>query len=317
MSEQSMDKNRLIWRTLELKDEAALIDLDAACKAADGEEPVSDLAGDALKAAAAHGDNTLCVAVGEQLAAAAWVTVKTATEDDQRIQLGGKVRPEFRRRGIGEALLSWAESRALRLAQPDITLQLLIANEALTEDANKLYLDYGYENTFSELMLVRPLDVPLPHIQLAQGQTEYAWDDASAPLFFQAYAAGFRDRLGEAVPVKSEWIAGYAEDDEQFRPDLSRVVLEGSVPVGFVTCEVDGKTGWISQIAVVQEKRRKGLAHSLVAGAIQRLQQAGCQEAALHVNTNNPRAQSVFYDAGFTHRLIRARFVKKIMLPGQ
>jgi len=315
MNEQSQDNNRLVWRTLELTDKAALIELDATCKTADGEEPVSNLPGDALTAAAMLSDNTLCVAVREQLAAAAWVTFSASMDEVQRIQLGGKVRPEFRRRGIGEALLSWAESRALQLAQADVTLQLLITNEALTEDANKLYLDYGYENTFSELMLIRPLDDPLPEVPLTPNLTECAWDTASAPMFFQAYAAGFRDRLGEVVPVQSEWIAGYAEEDEQFRPDLSRVVLEEGVPVGFVTCEVEGEIGWISQIAVVQEKRRKGLAHILVAGAIQRLQQAGCREAALHVNINNPRAQAIFYDAGFTHRLIRAKFIKEIMLP--
>ncbi|HWR65496.1 MAG TPA: GNAT family N-acetyltransferase [Bellilinea sp.] len=314
MSEQSLDNNRLVWRTLDLTDKAALIDLDAACKAVDGEEPVSNLPGDALTAAALLSDNTLCVAVREQLAAAAWVTFSASMDGIQRIQLGGKVRPEFRRRGIGEALLSWAESRALQAAQPDVTLQLLITNEALTEDANKLYLDYGYENIFSEMMLVRSLGDPLPEVQLADGLTECAWDAASAPLFFQAYAAGFRDRLGEVVPVQSEWITGYTEEDEQFRPDLSRVVMEEGAPVGFVTCEVDGKIGWISQIAVVQEKRRKGLAHVLVTGALQRLQQAGCREAALHVNINNPKAQSVFYDAGFTHRLIRAKFIKEIML---
>lgn len=314
MSEQSLDNNRLTWRTLDLTDKAALSDLDAACKAADGEEPVSNLPGDALKAAEMLSDNTLCVAVREQLAAAAWVAFSASMNEIQRIQLGGKVRPEFRRRGIGEALLSWAESRALQAAQPDVTLQLLITNEALTEDANKLYLDYGYENIFSELMLVRSLGDPLPESQLAYGLTECAWDDASAPLFFQAYAAGFHDRLGEVVPVQSEWIAGYAEEDEQFRPDLSRVVTEEGAPVGFVTCEVDGKTGWISQIAVVQEKRRKGLAHSLVTGALRRFQQAGCREAALHVNINNPKAQSVFYNTGFTHRLIRAKFIKEIML---
>lgn len=315
MNEQSLENNRLVWRTIDLTDKAALNDLDAACKAADGEEPVSNLPGNALKAAGLHDDNTLCVALREKLAAAAWVTFSPSTGDVQRVQLGGKVRPEFRRRGIGEALLSWAESRALNLAQPDVTLQLLITNEALTEDANKLYLDYGYENTFSELMLVRPLDDPLPQSQLAHGLIECAWDAANAPLFFQAYAAGFRDRLGEVVPVQTEWIAGYAEEDEQFRPDLSRVVLEGGIPVGFVTCEVDGNIGWISQIAVVQERRRKGLAQNLVAGALQRLQQAGCQEAALHVNINNPKAQSVFYAAGFTHRLIRAKYIKEMMLP--
>jgi ribosomal protein S18 acetylase RimI-like enzyme len=249
------------------------------------------------------------------LAAAAWVAAADDKGTVQRIQLGGRVRPEFRRRGIGEAILAWAETRALQLAQPGITLQLMIANEALTDDANKLYLDYGYENTFSELMLVRPLDGQLTGNQLPQGLVEREWNDTSAPQFFKAYAAGFRDRLGDVVPVEDEWIAGYTVEDDTFRPDLSRVVLEGKEPVGFVTCEVAGETGWISQIAVVQEHRRKGLAHTLVVGALQRLKQAGCREVALHVNANNARAQAVFYNAGFSHRLIRAKFIKEIVVP--
>ena len=315
MNEPYPDQNRMIWRTINAEDEAALRELDTACKALDGNEHVSNLPGDALKAALAFSDDTLCVAIRDQLAAAAWVATVTNKSNVQRIQLGGRVRPEFRRRGIGEAILAWAESRALQLTQPGATLQLNIANEALSEEANKLYLDYGYENTFTELMLVHPLDGQLSDGQLPEGLVEREWNNASAAQFFQAYAAGFRDRLGEVVPVEDEWIAGYAAEDEDFRPDLSRVVLDGEEPVGFVTCEVAGETGWIAQIAVVQKQRRKGLATALVAGALQRLKQAGCQEAALHVNANNARAQAVFFDAGFTHRLIRAKFFKEIMVP--
>ncbi|OGN82460.1 MAG: hypothetical protein A2X24_02195 [Chloroflexi bacterium GWB2_54_36] len=314
MRDSFPDMNQLVWRSIEPKDEAALVELDAACKSIDGEEPVSNLPEDALKAAAIHSDNSLCVAVRDQLAAVGWLLVSEPAEGVQRIRLGGQVHPEFRRRGIGEALLSWAELRALQVAQPGLTLQLVITNEALTEGANVLYLEYGYENVLTEQMLVRPLDeVALPD-PLPEDLTARAWDAASAPLFFQAYAEGFSDRLGDIVPVQAEWIASYAEEDEQFRPDLSRVVLEDEKPVGFVTCEVDGKTGWISQIAVVQEHRRKGLAHALLLDALQRFQQEGCEEAALHVNANNARAAAVFVDAGFVPRLIRARFMKEIAL---
>ena len=314
MRDSFPDMNQLVWRSIEPKDEAALVELDAACKSIDGEEPVSNLPEDALKAAAIHSDNSLCVAVRDQLVAVGWLLVSEPAEGVQRIRLGGQVHPEFRRRGIGEALLSWAELRALQVAQPGLTLQLVITNEALTEGANVLYLEYGYENVLTEQMLVRPLDeVALPD-PLPEDLTARAWDAASAPLFFQAYAEGFSDRLGDIVPVQAEWIASYAEEDEQFRPDLSRVVLEDEKPVGFVTCEVDGKTGWISQIAVVQEHRRKGLAHALLLDALQRFQQEGCEEAALHVNANNARAAAVFVDAGFVPRLIRARFMKEIAL---
>ena len=314
MSDSFPDMNHMVWRAIDPRDEAALVELDVVCKSVDGEEPVSHMPADALKAAAIHGDNSLCVAVHNQLAAVGWVLAGEPTEGAQRIRLGGQVHPEFRRQGIGEALLSWAELRALQVGQPGLTLQLAITNESLTEGANVLYLQSGYENVLTEQMLVRPLDEVAAPDPLPEGLTVRAWDAASAPLFFQAYAEGFSDRLGDIVPVQAEWIADYTENDEHFRPDLSRVVLEDEKPVGFVTCEVDGKTGWISQIAVVQEHRRKGLAHALLLDALQRFQQEGCEEAALHVNANNARAASVFVDTGFVPRLIRAKFMKEIAL---
>lgn len=308
--------NGLLWRGIYPQDEKALKELDAACKAFDGDEPVSDLTGDALRAAAIHGDNALCVTTREDIVAAAWVLANQPDKGKQKIMIGGRVHPDFRRQGIGEALIAWAESRALNLARPDTTLILTITNEALTEDATALYLDYGYENKLTEFMLVRSLETPLPQVVLPEGLVQLRWDLAAAPLFFQAYVEGFDDRLGGIVPVKDEWIAEYAEQDEHFRPDLSRVVLEGGRPVAFVTCEVIGSTGWIAQIAVVQERRRKGLARVLLLQALKRFGEEGCTEAALHVNANNPGAAAVFFDAGFTKRLTRARFVKEIMAAG-
>lgn len=304
----------LMWRAISPEDELGLKALDTACKAVDGDEPVSDLPGDALKAAVEHMDNALCVTANNEIVAVAWVHANPPQDGLQKVMLGGRVHPEYRRKGIGQALIAWAESRALNLAKPDVTLQLMIANEALTEDANALYLDYGYENIFTEFMLVRSLDEPLLEIPLPEGLTERRWDTASAPLFFQAYAEGFKDRLGDVVSVKEEWIAGYAEEDEDFRPDLSRVVLEENNPAAFVTCEISGQTGWIAQIAVVQDRRRKGLARAILVQALKRLQDEGCVEAALHVNANNAHAAAAFFDVGFALRLTRARFLKEIAM---
>jgi len=57
----------------------------------------------------------------------------------------------------------------LALATPETTLRLTIRNEALTADANALYLDYGYENVFTEFMLVRSLEESLPVRTLPEG----------------------------------------------------------------------------------------------------------------------------------------------------
>jgi len=314
MNDSNSQQNGLVWRTITPEDEAALVRLDAACKEVDGVEPVSNLVRDVLRAAGVDSNNTLGVAAYQDFAGVAWVQAESVKEGVQHITLGGQVHPDFRRRGIGEALLSWSENRALALGQPETTMRMIIRNESLTADANVLYLDFGYENIFTEFMLVRSLEESLPVRALPEEITEYPWNHETAPLFFQAYAEGFRDRLGDIEPDQDEWISGYAEEDEDFRPDLSRVFYHEGTPVAFVTCEVAGSTGWISQVAVVQARRRSGLAHTLMLQALARLQAAGCSEAALHVNANNARAAAVFLDIGFKQRLVRARFTKDIAL---
>lgn len=311
MNETFRMMNQLVWRTIEETDASALNDLDAACKAVDGIEPVSRLTADALQSARLDQDNSLCVAFGDQMAAAAWVLPAGADDQVQAFSLGGRVRPEFRRRGIGEALLAWAEGRALRKAASVGQIQFRISNEALTEDANQLYMDYGYQRVFSEWMLERSLDGELPHAVHAVGLTHAAWDEQTARIFFQAYREGFRDRLGDLDPVEAEWVGEYA-CDEQFRPDLSRVVMAGNKPAGFVTCSVEGETGWISQIAVVPGYRRTGIAQALLLESLARFSAAGCSQAALHVNVNNPNAQALFLSNGFSHKLTRARYLKEI-----
>lgn len=305
------NSSQLLWRTIEASDKQALDELDAACKAADGEEPVSRLTVDALSAAERDHDNTLCVALDSQLVAAAWVQPYKTGKSPLAYSLGGRVRPEFRRRGIGESLLIWAETRTFKITRRSGQIQFRIANEALTEDARQLYLDYGYQMVFSEWMLVRPLQDDAPPPVPVGGFTLHSWDEENAGLFFQAYREGFRDRLGDIIPAEADWIDGYA-GDKQFRPDLSRLVMKNGQPAAFVTCCVDGKTGWISQIAVLPQYRRRGLAQELLLGALVQFRDAGCCEAALHVNSYNPAAQSLFFDSGFAQRLTRARFLKEV-----
>ncbi len=284
--------------------------LDVACKRADGDEPVSKLVGDAAAALASSADDTRCAVLPDgQIAALGWISVRAG--DEPAIVLGGRVHPDYRRRGFGSALLEWSAARARQVAGTARPLTLVISNEALHDDAHAIYTRYGFTRLFAENMLVYDLRQPLPDALMPDGISGVPWTPNIADKFFETYHDSFRDRPGFPNPVKAEWIADYA-DSASFRPDLSTLALSGGEPVGFVTCEVLSHYGWISQIGTRPEWRGRGLANALLIQVLRCFQVEGLGEAALHVNVNNPRAASVFAQVGFRARLQRARYLKRI-----
>src|SRR5690349_2523248 len=94
------------WRAVAADDLAALAALDAACAAADG--PASVPAAVYRDLLDAPGAALLCASAGPApapLVAAGWVRLNGARAD-----LGGKVHPAHRRRGLGTHLLRWSEA---------------------------------------------------------------------------------------------------------------------------------------------------------------------------------------------------------------
>jgi ribosomal-protein-alanine N-acetyltransferase len=62
-----------------------------------------------------------------------------------------------------------------------------------------------------------------------------------------------------------------------------------------------GKRGGITSIAVDPARRRQGVGHSLMTGALQHLQANGVKEADLEVGVDNRAAQSLYEAFGFRH----------------
>ncbi len=312
MSHAPQEQSWLTWRAVVPADEDGLRRLDAACKKADGYEPVSNLPGDVLSAIAEDPDNAFCASEEELIAAVGWIQPRQDDERENSALLGGRVHPDYRRRGLGAVLLEWAELRAVQALKSDLPLRLVIRNEALSADAHAMYQDYGFEQDFSEHMLVRTLEEPLPDASLPPGLSLRNWDEHTAETFFKAYQLSFADRPGFPNPAADEWISEY-ESDADFRQDLSRVVIaRQQQPVAFITLGELGGMGWISQVGVAQEWRGQGIAQALLAEALHQFKLHGYQEAGLHVNTNNANAAMVFHQLGFRRRLTRARYVKVI-----
>ncbi|WNM41486.1 GNAT family N-acetyltransferase [Micromonospora halotolerans] len=209
----------------------------------------------------------------------------------------GLVRPDWRGRGLGGRLLSWAEEQA---GDAD----LLVTTESWSPGADALFTARGFERTFTEWVqrhdlgalpeVARPVDVTTEPVTLG-------------PELFEAYRASFADRPGFASPTAEEWLGELGEDDE-YRPDLSLIARgPDGAAVGFVNV-IDN---WVDQVGVVPEWRGRRVGAYLMARALRGLAADGAREVCLCVNDNNPAAglyrQLGFQDAGRRARYLRRR----------
>jgi ribosomal protein S18 acetylase RimI-like enzyme len=296
----------LIWREISSNDSEALAELDRDCKRADGDEPVSKLVDDVLAAAGSLPDDTLCgVRPDGKIAALGWIRL---AGDGRQVTIGGRVHPDYRRRGLGTFLIAWAEDRAEQVAN---STSLVISNESLTEDADKIYARHGYSQDFAENMMVRDLNQPIPSAPLPENIMTVHWTPGTMGQFFAAYRGSFADRPGFPDPPAEEWIGEHNEEPD-FRPDISMVALADNAPIAFVTCFVLSRLGWIGQIGVIPTWRKRGVADTLLVRVMEGFRAERYDTAGLHVNINNPRAAKVYERLGFVKRLQRTRYVKTL-----
>jgi mycothiol synthase len=280
----------LVWRAVSLDDAGDLSRLDRAIKRADGAQTVSDLVGDVLSAEAAV---CACNSSGAIIGVG---YVNGAT-------IGGGVDPDYRRRGVGSRLIGWAEEHAPAGGE------LTIRNEALTADAHALYLSHGFECRMLETRMVREVAYAAPAAPLSDGVKMLSWNGDTAPLFFAAYRRSFADRPGFPDPPVQQLIGEH--DGEAFEPSVSHVAVAAGAPVGFVSVELALPHGWIDQIGVAPEWRRRGLGAVLLTSALRHLQAMAVVDVRLHVNNDNPGAKALFEVIGFQEDLQRARYVKQ------
>lgn len=297
----------LNWRPLTPEDAPALFQLERNCALADGntnppnlpdcerklQGPAGSLATDSICAADADG----------RLIAGAIVTFDLRLKHECRAFLEGNVHPDYRGRGLGSFILNWFESRSRRFlaSVPDDRPRVLRADwYDKAEEAGALCAQHGFYLASAGEEMRRDLDEPIPD-NAPSGEVSFTtWTAQNAPLFFQVYEEAFRERPGFPGWDEATWRHAFTGHDE-FRADLSPLMMEGTDPVAYAVGSIDSVTneGWINQMGVRPAWRGRGMASALLSQAMRRFKAEGLRYAALDVNDNNPGAARVYRCLGF------------------
>jgi ribosomal protein S18 acetylase RimI-like enzyme len=215
----------------------------------------------------------------------------------------GRVAPDWRGRGLGTALLHWAEDCIRTLAAEHSTQDKAVfgANASSTETtATGLLLNEGYQRVYTAAQmdftdfgkLTEPsLPAQIERRAVQPDQLRVIWE--SIARFWAGTA------WGSSVPSEEEY------QEFLHQPDLDlalwQVAWDREQPVGMVLGRVSKGCGYIDEVSVDGAYRRQGIAQALLLYALADLHERGVQRVRLHTDANNRHgARSLYEKIGFS-----------------
>jgi mycothiol synthase len=234
-------------------------------------------------------------------------TTDVRTRDDAAVHhLEGWVRPAWRRRGIGRALLRWTEGRAREVAHVDGRTGARWLSSWPQDDqadAIALYRSEGYSIGRYGFLMLRDLAEPIPELPLPDGLELRPVEPAQHRAIWDADTEAFRDHWKPAVRTEADFDRWFAMPE--LDTSLWRVAWEGGEVVGSVLNlvypdENDAlgvQRGWLEHVSVRRPWRRRGVASALIVASLAALRDRGLEEAALGVDAENPSGALHVYEA--------------------
>ena len=250
---------------------------------------------------------------GDRLVGYFQVYSRASDGTHHKVNVGGTVTPDRRGRGIGTALVGAMLARVDEVhaeRHPDLPVKAMMSGLTRNVGQEQLLTDAGFvidRWTFTMRTTLGAVDAPPA---FPEGLELRRYDDTFAEAMFVAHNEAFLDHPNFTPWTEVMW-KQWVTDSRSFRPELSFVVVEPSVPgrvVAYVqSAEFDAhfaatgrREAYVGKVGTLRGFRGRGLAGALLRHALAAYQEAGYDEASLDVDSENPTgALGIYERAGF------------------
>lgn len=230
------------------------------------------------------------------------------------------VAPAWRRRGLGRALLRWAEQRATAVAVVDGRSgprELETWVDQTQAGAVALLEQEGYQVARYGMEMTRDLAQPIEPRELPGGLVIRPVEPADHRRIWDADVEAFRDHWNTAQRTEADYLGWFASPE--LDTGLWRVAWAGDEVAGSVmpmifpdeNAALGVRRGWLEHVSVRRPWRRQGVASVLIAEALLGLRSAGMAEAVLGVDAENVSgAVGVYERLGFRRARTTVKYSK-------
>jgi mycothiol synthase len=221
-----------------------------------------------------------------------------AQADGTRLySLVGFLHPQWRRQGLGAAMLQHAEARLRQIAATHLETENKFF-QSWADDSQAgllaLFASQGYQPARYFIAMTREIDAPLPEAPLPPGLEVRPVTEAHYRAIFEAANEAFRDHWGFVEHTFEEEFPRWLEDPD-FNPSLWKVAWAGDEVAGMVqnfvnqqeNTEYQRQRGYTEGISVRRPWRKLGLARALLVESIAMFKEMGLTETALGVDAEN------------------------------
>jgi mycothiol synthase len=231
--------------------------------------------------------------------------------DVHRVHAEGTVHPEWRRRGLGSAIVAWQGQRAGELhsqRQPGAAGELNIQVIATNLGAERLLISNGFEAGRYFFQMRRPFDTPIEPVAIPDGLRVVAYDPSYDEALRLAHNEVFLDHWGSTPRDPESWKTWYT-GSRAFRPSVSFLILDGDQIVAYsngyeypADTDVTGvRDVWIGQVGTRRTHRGRGLARLALTRTMTEAARTGYERTSLGVDAENPTGALGLYESlGFT-----------------
>jgi len=226
--------------------------------------------------------------------AVGYTQVFDATEPHVRVWVFGRVHPQHRGKGIGSALMDWAEERGkltIPKAPKDARVFLSVGTEAKTEAAKTLFVNRGYQyvRSFYDMEIDLKAAPPAPEFPAGHSVRTFV-PGQDERLVYETLEAGFADHWG-FMPHPFEDFMHNLVNRKDFDPTLWFIGMAGDQVTGVALCTPKTTDGpdraWVDELCVLRPFRRQGVALALLRHAFGEVHRRGIAKAGLGVDTES------------------------------
>jgi mycothiol synthase len=222
----------------------------------------------------------------------------------------GTVHPEYRRRGLGRAILRRTEARLREVGASDDAARRREFRAFIGDrerGARELLESEGYRQMRWFYTMKRVDLDALPSAPVPDGLELRPLEAAHHRAVHEASNEAFRDHWDHRETTEADFVSFFAQPD--LEPGLSRIAWAGDEVAGSVlTCvwknenrKLGVNRAWFERVSVRRPWRGRGLARAMIVSALGAVRDAGLDAALLGVDADNPSGALRLYEGlGFT-----------------